>query len=82
MAVPRAGSVFDRKDLSPDELERLTRKFVDEIHDFIGPDKDISGSGHGHQCSGHGLVHESVRKVPWVQIGLCDRQNLRSCMGP
>lgn len=29
------------KDLSPDELERLTRKFVDEIHDFIGPDKDI-----------------------------------------
>ncbi|MBL8818132.1 MAG: glutamate dehydrogenase [Planctomyces sp.] len=29
------------KDLSPDELERLTRKFVDEIHDLIGPDKDI-----------------------------------------
>lgn len=29
------------KDLSPDELERLTRKFVDELHDIIGPDKDI-----------------------------------------
>jgi glutamate dehydrogenase (NAD(P)+) len=28
-------------DLSPGELERLTRKFVDVIHDFIGPDKDI-----------------------------------------
>ncbi len=29
------------KDLSTDELERLTRKFVDELHDVIGPDKDI-----------------------------------------
>ena len=28
-------------DLSPGELERITRKFVDETHDFIGPDKDI-----------------------------------------
>ena len=28
-------------DLSPGELERLTRRFVDVIHDFIGPDKDI-----------------------------------------
>jgi glutamate dehydrogenase (NAD(P)+) len=29
------------KDLSTDELERLTRRFVDELHDIIGPDKDI-----------------------------------------
>jgi glutamate dehydrogenase (NAD(P)+) len=27
--------------LSRNELERLTRKFVQQIHDFIGPDKDI-----------------------------------------
>ncbi len=27
--------------LSPRELERITRKFVDEIHDIIGPDNDI-----------------------------------------
>jgi len=27
--------------LSKGELERLTRRFVDKIHDFIGPDKDI-----------------------------------------
>ena len=27
--------------LSRGELERLTRKFVGQIHDFIGPDKDI-----------------------------------------
>ncbi|MFN8705214.1 MAG: Glu/Leu/Phe/Val family dehydrogenase [Planctomyces sp.] len=29
------------KELSIDELERLTRRFVDELHDIIGPDKDI-----------------------------------------
>jgi glutamate dehydrogenase (NAD(P)+) len=28
-------------DLSPRELERITRKFIDEIHDMIGPDTDI-----------------------------------------
>jgi len=27
--------------LSPAELERITRKFIDEIHDVIGPDTDI-----------------------------------------
>lgn len=29
------------KDLSPKEKQRLTRKFVDQIHDVIGPDIDI-----------------------------------------
>lgn len=28
-------------DLSTGELERLTRRFVEEIHDMVGPDKDI-----------------------------------------
>ncbi|MEZ5948242.1 MAG: Glu/Leu/Phe/Val dehydrogenase dimerization domain-containing protein [Planctomycetaceae bacterium] len=31
----------DVRKLSAGELERLTRRFVDEIHDIIGPDKDI-----------------------------------------
>jgi glutamate dehydrogenase (NAD(P)+) len=30
-------------DLSVKELERLTRKFVDQIHDVIGPTRDIPG---------------------------------------
>lgn len=29
------------KDLSTGEKERITRKFVDQIHEIIGPDKDI-----------------------------------------
>jgi glutamate dehydrogenase (NAD(P)+) len=37
----KGGIAVDPKKLSPGELERLTRKFVDEIHDVIGPDKDI-----------------------------------------
>jgi glutamate dehydrogenase (NAD(P)+) len=37
----KGGISVNVHNLSPGELERLTRKFVDEIHDFIGPDKDI-----------------------------------------
>jgi len=37
----KGGVAVNVRNLSHGELERLTRKFVDEIHDFIGPDKDI-----------------------------------------
>lgn len=37
----KGGISVDTKDLSRDELERLTRRFVDEIHELFGPDKDI-----------------------------------------
>ncbi len=37
----KGGIAVDVKTLTPGELERLTRKFVDQIHDVIGPDKDI-----------------------------------------
>jgi glutamate dehydrogenase (NAD(P)+) len=37
----KGGISVNPKDLSIDELERLTRRFVDEIHDIFGPDKDI-----------------------------------------
>lgn len=37
----KGGISVNTKDLSIDELERLTRRFVDEIHDLFGPDKDI-----------------------------------------
>ncbi len=33
----------DPTELSVKELERLTRKFVDQIHDVIGPTRDIPG---------------------------------------
>ncbi len=37
----KGGVQIDARSLSPGEMERLTRRFVDEIHDVIGPDKDI-----------------------------------------
>src|SRR3954463_13909334 len=37
----KGGMNCDPNKLSRGELERLTRRFVGKIHDFIGPDKDI-----------------------------------------
>lgn len=37
----KGGICCDPKTLSHEELERLTRKFVQKIHDFIGPQRDI-----------------------------------------
>jgi glutamate dehydrogenase (NAD(P)+) len=37
----KGGINCDPNKLSRGELERITRRFVQQIHDFIGPDKDI-----------------------------------------
>lgn len=37
----KGGIGVDVQRLSQGELERITRKFVDELHDVLGPDKDI-----------------------------------------
>jgi glutamate dehydrogenase/leucine dehydrogenase len=37
----KGGINCDPAKLSDGELERITKKFVEQIHDFIGPDKDI-----------------------------------------
>lgn len=37
----KGGISVDPRTLSPRELELVTRRFVDEIHDLIGPDSDI-----------------------------------------
>ena len=37
----KGGMNCDPGKLSKGEMERITRKFVQKIHDFIGPDKDI-----------------------------------------
>jgi glutamate dehydrogenase (NAD(P)+) len=37
----KGGVAVNVRELSHGELERVTRRFVDEIHDMIGPDKDI-----------------------------------------
>ena len=37
----KGGIAVDAKTLSVRELERITREFIDEIHELIGPDTDI-----------------------------------------
>jgi glutamate dehydrogenase (NAD(P)+) len=37
----KGGIAVDARKLSIIELERITRRFIDEIHDVIGPDTDI-----------------------------------------
>lgn len=37
----KGGVSVDPKKLSHKELERLTRSFVDQIHEIVGPDTDI-----------------------------------------
>lgn len=37
----KGGIAIEVAKISVRELERITRKFVDEIHDMIGPDRDI-----------------------------------------
>lgn len=37
----KGGIILDPKKLSPMELERVSRRFIEEAADFIGPDNDI-----------------------------------------
>jgi glutamate dehydrogenase (NAD(P)+) len=37
----KGGIALDPRGITKRELERITRKFVDETHDLFGPDKDI-----------------------------------------
>lgn len=37
----KGGIGVNPRDMSPREIERLTRAFVDQIHDIVGPDTDI-----------------------------------------
>jgi len=37
----KGGICVSPRDLSSKEKERITRKFIDQIHEIIGPDKDI-----------------------------------------
>ena len=37
----KGGICVDPRKLSRKELQRITRKFIDQIHEIIGPDKDI-----------------------------------------
>ena len=53
----KGGIAIDPRKLSVKEVERITRKFVDHIHDMIGPDKDIPAPD----------VGTSAREMAWIR---------------
>jgi glutamate dehydrogenase (NAD(P)+) len=53
----KGGIAIDPKKLSLKELERITRKFTDQIHDLIGPHEDIPAPDMG----------TSSREMAWIR---------------
>ena len=53
----KGGIAIDPRSLSVKEMERITRRFVDGIHDVIGPDKDIPAPDMG----------TSAREMAWIR---------------
>jgi glutamate dehydrogenase (NAD(P)+) len=53
----KGGIAIDPRKLSAKELERITRKFIDQIHDIIGPHKDIPAPDMG----------TGAREMAWIR---------------
>jgi glutamate dehydrogenase (NAD(P)+) len=53
----KGGIAIDPRQLSVKELERITRKFIDQIHDIIGPHKDIPAPDMG----------TGAREMAWIR---------------
>ena len=53
---------MDPSKLSVGELERITRKFIDEIHDMIGPDKDIPAPDMGTNAQVMAWINNQYEK--------------------
>src|SRR5688572_6814146 len=53
----KGGIALDPRTMSVKELERITRRFIDQIHDVIGPDKDIPAPDMG----------TSWREMAWIR---------------
>ena len=70
----KGGICVSPRSLSRKEKERITRKFVDQIHDIIGPDKDIPAPDMGTDSETMVMDSKSMGKVSRVQSGLYHRQ--------
>jgi glutamate dehydrogenase (NAD(P)+) len=53
----KGGIAIDPKKLSAKELERITRKFIDQIHDLMGPHEDVPAPDMG----------TSWREMAWIR---------------
>lgn len=53
----KGGIAIDPRRISVKELERITRRFIDQMHDLLGPDKDIPAPDMG----------TSWREMAWIR---------------
>ena len=58
----KGGISVDPSKLSVGEMERITRKFIDEIHDMIGPDKDIPAPDMGTNAQVMAWINNQYEK--------------------
>ncbi len=58
----KGGIAIDPLKFSPRELERITRKFIDGIHDMIGPDIDIPAPDMGTNAEVMGWIMNQYNK--------------------
>jgi glutamate dehydrogenase (NAD(P)+) len=58
----KGGISVDPSTLTPGELERITRKFVAEIHDVIGPNKDIPAPDMGTNAQVMAWINNEYEK--------------------
>ncbi len=70
----KGGMNCDPATLSRGELERLTRRFVGQIHDFIGPDKDIPAPDVGTDAQVMAWIMNEYSQVPRLPPRLRHRQ--------
>jgi glutamate dehydrogenase (NAD(P)+) len=59
----KGGITVDPRGLSADEIERLTRKFVDRIHDVIGPQIDIPAPDVNTTAQHMAWIYDQYSKV-------------------
>lgn len=58
----KGGIACDPGKLSPAELQRLTRVFIDEIHDILGPQQDIPAPDMGTNAQTMGWIVDQYSK--------------------
>lgn len=66
----KGGITISTKTLSLREQERLTRTFVDQIHDMIGPDKDIPAPDMGSDAQVMAWIMDQYSKFHGFQPGV------------
>jgi glutamate dehydrogenase (NAD(P)+) len=66
----KGGVAVDPRKLSPREMENITRRFVDGIHDVIGPDVDIPAPDMGTNSQVMGWIMNQYQKYHGFSPGV------------